>query len=364
MLRALETGDTSGDNEFTYKCHDWLKEKTGMHMAYLTTSGTHSLELACLTLGLSPGDEVIMPSFTFAATANCAAVRGAVCVFVDIRPDTMNIDEKLIEDAITDKTVGIIPIDYAGVPAEMDEINAIAKKHGLWVVSDAAQSLMSEYRGRPAGSLADISCISFQDTKNFSLGEGGAIICSTEDLSFKAERIRENGTNRQRYIRGELDKYTWDAVGSSYLAPDTDAGNLLGQLEIAEEITQNRLDTWNYYYERLKPLAGKGLISLPFVPGHIKHNAHIFYYKTSDVDTRTEFLYRMQSQKIGALSHYVPLHSCPAGIEHGRFHGEDRYTTAESEKLVRLPIYYGIERGDLDTVLANIYEFYGERYER
>jgi dTDP-4-amino-4,6-dideoxygalactose transaminase len=358
MLRALETGDTSGDNEFTYRCHDWLKAKTGMHAAYLNPSGTHSLELACLTMGVKPGDEVIMPSFTFAATANCVAIRGATCVFVDVRPDTMNIDETLIEDAITERTVGILPIDYAGIPAEYDRIGEIAARHGLWVIADAAQSLMSTYKGCPAGGLADLSCFSFQDTKNFSLGEGGAILCSTEALAFTAERIRENGTNRQRYVRGELDKYTWDTVGSSYLAPDTDAGNLLGQFEIADEITQDRLNTWDYYYERLAPLAGEGLISLPTVPDHVRHNGHIFYFKTRDVDTRTELLYAMQRDEIGALSHYLPLHSCPAGLRHGRFHGEDRWTTAESEKIVRLPIYYQIAREDLDTVVRKVYEFY------
>lgn len=220
---------------------------------------------------------------------------------------------------------------------------------------------MSTYKGRPAGSLADLSCFSFQDTKNFSLGEGGAIICSTEELAFKAERIRENGTNRQRYIRGELDKYTWDVVGSSYLAPDTDAGNLLGQLEIADEITQDRIDTWNYYYETLTPLAEKGLLTLPTVPEHIQHNGHIFYFKTTDVDTRTQLLYRMQKEEIGAMSHYLPLHSCPAGRACGRFHGEDKYTTSESEKLVRLPIYYQIGRENLDIVIDRIYKFYKEK---
>jgi len=358
MLRTLETGDTSGDNEFTFQCHEWLEKNTGMQAAYLNPSGTHSLELACLTLDLKSGEEVILPSFTFAATANAVAIRGATCVFVDIRPDTMNIDEGLIEDAITDKTVGIMPIDYAGIPAEMDKINEIARKHGLWVVADSAQSLMSTYKGRPAGSLADISCFSFQDTKNFSLGEGGAILLSNEDLAFKAERIRENGTNRQRYIRGELDLYTWDAIGSSYLAPDTDAGNLLGQLEIADEITKNRLETWSYYYERLTPLREKDIIKLPFVPEHIKHNGHMFYFKTKNVDIRTELLHMMREREIGAKSHYLPLHTCPAGLRHGRFHGEDLYTTSESELIVRLPIYYKISRVDLDTVIDTIYEFY------
>ncbi|MDR0853568.1 MAG: dTDP-4-amino-4,6-dideoxygalactose transaminase [Clostridiales Family XIII bacterium] len=357
-LETLETGNTPGDNPFTFRVNDWFKEKIGMHATYVVTSGTHALELACFALDVKPGDEVIMPSFTFAATANAVAIRGGICVFVDIRPDTMNIDENLIEAAITDKTVGIIPIDYAGIPAEMDTINAIAKKHGLWVVVDAAQSLMSTYKGRPVGSLADMSCISFHGTKNFSMGEGGALTIADEKHAFTAERIRENGTNRQRYIRGELDKYTWDAVGSSYLGSDTAAANLFGQLEVADEITQNRVDAWNYYAEKLKPLEDKGLIELQKIPEYATGNGHIFYFKTNDVDTRTELLYQMQEAKIGAMSHYVPLHSCPAAKEHARFVGEDKYTTTESEKLVRLPIYYQISKEDLDTVIAKVYEFY------
>lgn len=359
ISQAIENHKICGNGEFTKSCSSWLEQKTGCNKALLTTSCTHALEMAAMLLDIRPGDEVIMPSYTFVSTANAFVLRGAKIVFVDIRPDTMNIDENLIEAAITPKTKAIAPVHYGGVGCEMDKIMEIAERYNLAVVEDAAQALMCEYKGKALGTFGAFGTISFHETKNYSMGEGGALLINDEEYIEKAEIIREKGTNRSRFFRGQVDKYTWVNEGSSYLPSELNAAYLYPQLEEADKINNDRLKSWNRYYELLKPLAEKGAIELPFIPAHCKHNAHMFYIKAKDLEERTRLIAHLKEQGITAVFHYVPLHSSPAGKKFGRFGGEDKYTTKESERLVRLPMYYGLKDSDVEYICEKIYEFWG-----
>lgn len=361
MKKAVDAQKICGDGQFTKKCNQWIEENAGTSKALLTTSCTHATELAALLMDVKPGDEVIMPSFTFVSTADAFVLRGAVPVFVDIRPDTMNIDEKKIEAAITEKTVGIVPVHYAGVSCEMDTIMDIAKRYNLWVIEDAAQGVMSTYKGKALGAIGDFGCYSFHETKNYSMGEGGAILIRNEKYIEKAEIIREKGTNRSKFFRGQIDKYTWVDYGSSYLPSDMNAAYLWAQLELADEMNNARLACWNRYYENLKELEEKGQIVLPTIPEGCVHNAHMFYLKTKDLQERTEFIDFMKKKDILTVFHYIPLHSAPAGLKYGRFHGEDEYTTKESERLVRLPMYYGLSLEEVDYISNAVKEFYASR---
>lgn len=349
-----------GDGPYTKKCNEWIEQRTGTAKCLLTTSCTHATELAALLADIQPGDEVIMPSYTFVSTADAFVLRGAMPVFVDIRPDTMNIDEKLIEDAITEKTRAIAPVHYAGVGCEMDTIMDIAKRYHLQVIEDAAQGIMATYKGKALGTFGEYGCFSFHETKNYSMGEGGALLIRDEENIEDAEIIREKGTNRTKFIRGQIDKYTWINYGSSYLPSDMNAAYLYAQLEIADTINDARLAIWNHYYENLKPLAEQGKIELPTVPQECVHNGHMFYIKVEDGSMRKEFMdqYLKAEHGIYAVSHYVPLHSAPAGQRFGRFHGEDRYTTRESERIVRLPMYYGLTMEQVDYITDTIKEYF------
>ncbi|MBR5579553.1 MAG: dTDP-4-amino-4,6-dideoxygalactose transaminase [Lachnospiraceae bacterium] len=357
MKEAIEAQKICGDGSFTARCNQWIEENTGTTKALLTTSCTHATELAALLAGVKPGDEVIMPSYTFVSTADAFVLRGATPVFVDIRPDTMNIDENKIEAAITEKTVGIVPVHYAGVGCEMDKIMELAEKYGLWVIEDAAQGIMATYKGKALGAIGDFGCFSFHETKNYSMGEGGAILIKDQEYVEEAEIIREKGTNRSKYYRGQIDKYTWINYGSSYLPSDMNAAYLWAQLEIAEEMNHNRLDSWNRYYESLKSLQEEGKLELPTIPEHCVHNAHMFYIKLKDIEERSRFIDFMKKKEILTVFHYIPLHTAPAGLKFGRFHGEDEYTTRESERLVRLPLYYGLLPEQVDYICNCIREF-------
>lgn len=358
MDKAIRNGKICGDGEFTKKCHLWIEENTETSKALLTTSCTQALEMAALLADVEPGDEVILPSYTFVSTANAFVLRGAKLVFVDIRPDTQNIDENLIENAITDKTKVIVPVHYAGVGCAMDEILDIARNHNLIVVEDAAQGVMSTYKGRGLGSIGDYGCYSFHETKNYSMGEGGAILIRDEERVDRAEIIREKGTDRSRFLKGQVDKYTWVDKGSSYLPSDMNAAYLYAQLEAADRINNDRLSSWNMYYKILTPLMEKGLIELPYVPKECKHNAHMFYIKTANLDERTRLTGYLKENEIGSAFHYVPLHSAPAGKEYGIFAGEDRHTTDTYERLLRLPMYYGLKEEEIDKVCKTIMKFY------
>ena len=358
IMEAVKAQKICGDGQFTKKCNAWLEEKTGTKKALLTTSCTHATELAALLAGVKVGDEVIMPSYTFVSTADAFVLRGAVPVFVDIRPDTMNIDEKKIESAITDKTVGIVPVHYAGVACEMDTIMDIAERHHLWVIEDAAQGIMSTYKGKALGTFGEFGCFSFHETKNYSMGEGGAILIRDEKYIEDAEILREKGTNRSKFFRGQIDKYTWVNQGSSYLPSDMNAAYLWAQLEMAEEINNARLAVWEQYKRELTPLAEAGKIELPTVPEDCVHNAHMFYVKAAEIEERTELEKFLKANGIWAVFHYVPLHSAPAGIKFGRFHGEDEYTTKESERLLRLPLYYGLKEEEVSYICEKVREFY------
>ena len=358
IMEAVKAQKICGDGQFTKKCNAWLEEKTGTKKALLTTSCTHATELAALLAHVKAGDEVIMPSYTFVSTADAFVLRGAVPVFVDIRPDTMNIDEKKIEAAITDKTVGIVPVHYAGVSCEMDTIMDIAKRHNLWVIEDAAQGIMSTYKGKALGTFGEFGCFSFHETKNYSMGEGGAILIRDEKHIEDAEILREKGTNRSKFFRGQIDKYTWVNQGSSYLPSDMNAAYLWAQLEMAEEINDARLAIWEQYKKELTPLADAGKIELPTVPKHCIHNAHMFYVKAAEIEERTELEKFLKANGIWAVFHYVPLHSAPAGIKFGRFHGEDEYTTKESERLLRLPLYYSLKEEEVSYICEKVREFY------
>jgi dTDP-4-amino-4,6-dideoxygalactose transaminase len=355
---AIKNHHISGDGYFTSQCSAWMTDRFDVKYAYLTTSCSHSLEMAALLIGISPGDEVIMPSYTFVSTANAFVLRGARIVFVDIRPDTMNIDEKLIEAAITERTKAIVPVHYAGVGCEMDDIKRIAKRHQLMVVEDAAQGVMSTYKGQALGTIGDMGCFSFHETKNYSMGEGGALLLHSDDLAQRAEIIRQKGTNRSKFLLGQVDKYSWVECGSSYLPSDMNAAFLWAQLEKADEINQNRLKSWNMYDELLQPLAENGMIELPYIPDYCSHNAHMYYIKVKNMLERTQLIGQLREQGIQAVFHYVPLHSSIAGGKYGRFCGEDRYTTTESERLIRLPMYFGLSEHDLFTVVKAIRQFY------
>lgn len=358
MKEAIDSHKICGDGEFTKRCNAWIEEHTGTAKALLTTSGTQALEMAALLSDIQPGDEVILPSYTFVSTANAFVLRGAKLVFVDIRPDTMNIDEKLIEDAITDKTRAIVPVHYAGVGCEMDTIMDIAKRHNLVVVEDAAQGVNAFYKGRALGSIGDYGCFSFHETKNYSMGEGGAILINRPEQIEDAEIIREKGTDRSRFFRGQVDKYTWVNIGSSFLPSDINAAYLMAQLEMANEINENRLQSWARYNEGLQDLAQEGVIELPYIPEECAHNAHMFYIKTKDMEERKALISYLKERDIAAVFHYVPLHSAPAGLRFGRFHGANRYTTKESERLLRLPMYYNLSESDQQKVIDAVHGFY------
>ncbi|MFT8887968.1 MAG: dTDP-4-amino-4,6-dideoxygalactose transaminase [Ethanoligenens sp.] len=348
----------SGDGPFTRKCSTWMEECFGVQRALLVTSGTHALEMTALLCDIRPGDEVIMPSYTFVSTANAFLMRGAVPVFVDIRPDTLNIDERLIEDAITEKTRAIVVVHYAGVACEMDTICAIAARHNLLVIEDAAHGFLARYKGRFLGTIGQFGAFSFHETKNYSMGEGGALLLNDRQQAARAEIIREKGTDRSRFFRGEVDKYTWVDIGSSYLPSDLNAAYLYAQLEQAQLIFQDRMRAWTFYRAALGDLAESGRIELPEVPPECSHNAHMFYLKCSDVEERTRLLAFLRENGIEAVFHYIPLHSSTAGRKYGRFHGDDRYTTKESERICRLPLYYGISAADQVAVVDAVHSFF------
>ena len=355
---AAKNHKICGDGPFTHRCNEWLEKRTGTKKALLTTSCTHATELAALLAEIREGDEVIMPSYTFVSTADAFVLRGAVPVFVDIRPDTMNIDETKIEDAVTERTKAIVPVHYAGVSCEMDTIMKIAEKYHLTVIEDAAQGILSTYKGKALGTIGDYGCLSFHETKNYSMGEGGAILIQDEKNVERAEIIREKGTNRAKFFRGQIDKYTWVDAGSSYLPGDMNAAYLMAQLDAADEIFEDRMRSWNLYYELLKPLEDEGKIALPFIPENCTHNAHMFYIKAKDLPERSALISFLKENGIQAVFHYIPLHSAPAGERFGRFHGEDVYTTKESERLARLPMFYGLKEEQVRYIAEKVSEFY------
>jgi len=357
---AIASHKICGDGAFTKKCHAWLEERFQAGKMLLTTSGSSALDMAALLCDIQPGDEVILPSFTFSSTANSFAIYGAKLVFVDVRPDTMNIDETLIEAAITDKTKVIVPVHYAGVACEIDTIMYIARRHGLLVVEDAAQGVMSTYKGKALGTIGDVGCYSFHETKNYSMGEGGAVSVNNPDMIERSEILREKGTNRAKFFRGQVDKYNWVDIGDSFLPSELNAAYLYAQLEMADEINDNRLHSWNEYNKAFKPLEEQGLVSLPVIPEDCVHNAHMYYLKCRSLEERTEFISFLKERGVMAVFHYVPLHSAPAGLRFGRFHGEDKYTTADSDRLVRLPMYYGLSEEDRNTVIKAVKEFYAK----
>lgn len=355
LREALGSGKLSGDGAFSRRCQYWLEQRFGCPKVLLTPSCTASLEMAALLIDIAPGDEVIMPSYTFVSTANAFVLRGARIVFVDIRPDTLNIDETLIAAAITEKTRAIVVVHYAGVACEMDTVLALCEQHRLFLIEDAAQGMMSTYKGRPLGTLGHIGCYSFHETKNYTAGgEGGATLINDPSLVARAEIIREKGTNRSQFFRGQTDKYTWRDLGSSYLMSDLQAAYLWAQLQAADQINQRRLTLWQRYYQALAPLAEQGLLSLPTVPDECTHNGHIFYLRLADIDARDALIKKMKAADILTVFHYIPLHSSPAGQQFGRFHGEDRFTTQESERLLRLPMFYNLSDADQQTVIDTL----------
>lgn len=358
MQEAIALQKICGDGEFTRKCSEWMEKRFHTPKALLTTSCTHATEMAALLLDIKPGDEVIMPAYTFVSTADAFVMRGAKAVFIDIRPDTMNMDENLIEDAITDKTRAIVPVHYAGVSCEMDPIMDLAEKYHLAVVEDAAQGIMSEYKGKALGTIGDYGCFSFHETKNYSMGEGGALLIREDKNIEMAEIIREKGTNRAKFFRGQIDKYTWVEAGSSYLPSELNAAYLWAQLESADEINTKRLQIWNQYNTELQGLAETGFIQLPYIPEHCTQNAHMFYIKTKDLEERTRLIQHLKDRDIIAVFHYIPLHTAPAGKKYGRFHGEDIYTTKESERLLRLPMFHQLEPDRVEYIVQQIKDFY------
>lgn len=358
MKEAVENHKICGDGPFTKKCNEWMEKRFNAKRVMLTTSGSTALDMAAFLCDIKPGDEVILPSYTFSSTANAFVLAGAKLVFVDIRPDTMNIDESKIEAAITDKTKVICAVHYAGVACEMDTIMDIARRHKLYVVEDAAQGVMSSYKGKALGTIGDFGCYSFHETKNYSMGEGGAIIINREDAIEKAEILREKGTNRSQFFRGQVAKYNWVDFGDSYLQSDLNAAYLWAQLQEADRINDNRLDTWNAYWNAFVDLEKVGIVELPTVPEGCIHNAHMFYIKCKDLDTRQRYIQYMKDNDILCVFHYVPLHSAPAGIKYGRFDGKDEHTTADSDRLVRLPLYYNIAADDLKKVIDKTKEFF------
>ena len=358
IQQAIASHKICGDGPFTQKCNQWIEGKFHAQKVLLTTSGTTALDMAALLCDFNPGDEVILPSYTFSSTATSAVLGGARLVFVDIRPDTMNIDESKIEAAITERTKAIIVVHYAGVSCEMDTIMEIARKYGIKVIEDAAQGVMSTYKGCPLGTIGDFGCYSFHETKNYSMGEGGALVINDSSYNERAEILREKGTNRSKFFRGQIDKYTWVDFGDSYLPSELNAAYLYAQLIHADEINENRLESWNTYYHELISLQDEGKIELPTIPTGCKHNAHMFYIKCRDIEERSALISYLKENGILAVFHYLPLHSAPAGLKFGRFSGEDSYTTKESERLLRLPLYYGLTRQDQHTVIKQVKNFY------
>lgn len=356
---AVNRGMLCGDGVYTKHCSRWMEEKFQVRHVLLTTSCTHALEMAAYLSDIQPDDEVIMPSYTFVSTADAFVLRGAKAVFVDIRPDTMNIDEKLIEDAVTPRTKAIVPVHYAGVACEMDTIMEIAAKYNLKVIEDAAQGVDAFYKGRALGTIGDFGCYSFHETKNYTMGEGGALLFQDEKYLDRAEVLREKGTDRSKFFRGQVDKYRWVDYGSSYLPSELNAAYLYAQLEEHEKISRKRMEIYNYYHENLKCLADEGKIEQPFVPEECVHNAHMYYIKVRDIQVRTRLLAYLRERGICSVFHYVPLHSAPAGKKFGRFHGEDVYTTKESERLMRLPMFYNLDMEDVKKVVDAIVSFDG-----
>lgn len=353
---AVHRGMLCGDGEYTKRCSAWMEERFHAGHVMLTTSCTHALEMAAYLCEIEPGDEVIMPSYTFVSTADAFVLRQAKIVFVDIRPDTMNMDEKLIEQAITDRTKVIVPVHYAGVACEMDKIMEIAKKYNLKVIEDAAQGVDACYKGKALGTIGDFGCYSFHETKNYTMGEGGALLFQDDRYQERAEILREKGTDRSKFFRGQVDKYRWMDFGSSYLPSELNAAYLYAQLEARDRIFHKRMEIYNYYNENLAPLAAEGKVEQPYVPAECSHNAHMYYLKVRNMDVRTQLLEYLREKGIYSVFHYIPLHSSPAGMKFGRFSGEDVYTTRESERLLRLPMFYNLDMESVkyvtDTVLA------------
>ncbi len=360
VTEAINSHKICGDGPFTKKCNEWMEQRFHAQKVMLTTSGTSALDMAMLLCDLKPGDEVILPSFTFSSTATSAVLCGAKLVFVDIRPDTMNIDETKIEAAITEKTKVIVAVHYAGVACEMDTIMDIAHRHHLLVVEDAAQGVMSSYKGKALGTIGDFGCYSFHETKNYSMGEGGAIVINHPEYNERAEILREKGTNRSKFYRGQVDKYTWVDFGDSYLPSELNAAYLYPQLLKADVINEDRLHSWNVYWDAFQPLQEKGLLELPHIPEGCTHNAHMFYVKLKDLDERTRFISYLKDHGVQSVFHYIPLHSAPAGYKFGRFCGEDLYTTKESERLTRLPMYYHLSEADQKQVIQAVSGFFEE----
>ena len=363
VTEAIQSHKICGDGMFTKKCSEWLQDRFGSQKVLLTTSGSAALDMALLLCDLKEGDEVILPSFTFSSTANSALLAGAKLVFCDIRPDTMNIDETKIEAAITDKTKVILVVHYAGVACEMDTIMDIAERHHLLVVEDAAQGVMSTYKGRPLGTIGHFGCYSFHETKNYSMGEGGALLIRDPQYNERAEILREKGTNRSKFYRGQVDKYTWVDFGDSYLPSELNAAYLYPQLLNADMINNDRMHTWNMYHSAFLPLAQKGLCEIPVIPDECVHNAHMFWIKLKDIEERTAFIRYLSEKGVQSVFHYIPLHSAPAGLKFGRFSGEDVYTTSESSRLTRLPMYYGMTDEDRHTVIQAVLAYFGEMYD-
>lgn len=357
VKQAVDSHKICGDGQFTKKCNAWIEDRFHCQKVLLTTSGTTALDMAALLCDLEPGDEIILPSYTFSSTATAFVLAGAKLVFVDIRPDTMNIDENKIEDAITPRTKVIVAMHYAGVACEMDTIMDIARRHSLKVVEDAAQAVMSTYKGKALGTIGDFGCFSFQETKNYSMGEGGALLINNPEYNERAEILREKGTNRAKFFRGQVDKYTWVDFGDSYLPSELNAAYLWAQLECADEINDNRLASWNTYYDKLKDLEETGKLELPHIPSECTHNAHMFYVKLKDLEERTRFIACLREREVMSVFHYIPLHSAPAGLKFGRFHGEDVFTTKESERLARLPMYYGLTEENRRKVIQAVRSF-------
>lgn len=358
IKQAIDAKKICGDGQFTKKCNEWMEKRFNAQKVMLTTSGTTALDMAMLLCDFQPGDEVILPSYTFSSTATSAVLGGAKLVFIDIRPDTMNIDETKIEEAITEKTKAIVVVHYAGVSCEMDTIMDIAARHGLKVIEDAAQGVMSTYKGKALGTIGDFGCYSFHETKNYSMGEGGAVVINKPEYNERAEILREKGTNRAKFLLGQVDKYTWVDFGDSYLPSDMNAAYLWAQLLRADEINENRLASWNRYNEAFASLEKAGLVQLPVIPDECEHNAHMYYLKCKNIDERTRLISFLKENGVQAVFHYIPLHSAPAGIKFGRFSGEDEYTTKESERLVRLPMYYGLSEDDQKKVIKSVLSFY------
>lgn len=360
IKQAIENHKISGDGMFTKKCSQWMEEHFKISNVLLTTSCTHALEMAAFLADIKPGDEIIMPAYTFVSTADAFVLQGARLVFVDIRPDTMNLDEKLIEEAVTKKTRAIVPVHYAGVSCAMDEIMAIAKKYNLLVIEDAAQGVDAYYKGKALGTIGDFGCYSFHETKNYSMGEGGAILFQAQEYKERAEILREKGTNRSKFFRGQIDKYTWVDYGSSYLPSDMNAAYLYAQLEMADEITANRRKSFDFYSESLKGLAKKEYLIQPFIPDYAAHNAHMYYIKVKDIKVRSALITYLNDRGVLSVFHYVPLHTAPAGLKYGRFHGADRYTTSESERLLRLPMYYNMKEQELEQISSAVNDFFAQ----